>query len=76
MKRRDELPKGWDEKRVKKALAHYERQTELEATAEDEVAWNDRSATFIEGPTRPSAPMCRDARGAGGSRPPPPASAP
>jgi len=46
------FPKGWDEDRVKKVLAHYERQTEGEAVAEDEAAWKNRSATFIEVPTK------------------------
>ncbi len=32
------LPKGWDEARVKRLLAHYEEQTETEAVAEDEAA--------------------------------------
>jgi hypothetical protein len=30
---------GWDEERVKKVLAHYENQTEEEAVAEDEAAY-------------------------------------
>jgi hypothetical protein len=46
------FPKGWNEDRVKKVLAHYEDQTEEEAVAEDEAAWEDRSATFIEVPTK------------------------
>lgn len=33
---RDEFPAGWDEERVQRALAHYERQSEDEAIAEDE----------------------------------------
>jgi len=32
------FPSGWDEERVRKVLAHYEEQTEDEATAEDEAA--------------------------------------
>ncbi len=32
------FPPGWDEERVRKVLAHYEEQTEEEATAEDEAA--------------------------------------
>ena len=43
-------PKGWDENRVKRVLDHYENQTEEEAVAEDEAAWEDASQTFIEGP--------------------------
>ena len=52
MKKKSEFPTGWDEKRIKKVLAHYESQTEEEAAAEDELAWKDRSATFIEVPTK------------------------
>jgi len=44
------FPKGWDEERVKRALAHYESQSEDEAMAEDEAAWEDLSQTFIEIP--------------------------
>ena len=44
------FPKGWDEDRVKRDLDHYEYQTEDEALAEDEAAWEDTSHTFIEVP--------------------------
>ncbi len=44
------FPKGWDEERVKRVLDHYESQTEEEAVAEDEAAWEDASQTFIEVP--------------------------
>jgi len=44
------FPKGWDEDRVKRVLDHYEYQTEAEAVAEDEAAWEDTSHTFIEVP--------------------------
>ncbi len=36
--KRDEVPPGWDEERGRKVLAHYEEQTEEEATTEDEAA--------------------------------------
>jgi len=45
------LPQGWDAERVKRVLAHYENQTEEQATAEDDEAWQDRKATFVEVPT-------------------------
>ena len=51
MKKQNRFPRGWDENRVQSVLAHYEDQTEDEATAEDEAAWDDRSSTFIEVPT-------------------------
>jgi hypothetical protein len=40
-----EFPPGWDEERVRKVLEHYEEQTEVEATAEDEAAFEDRRDT-------------------------------
>jgi len=49
--KKSRFPDGWDEERVNKVLAHYEGQTDEEATAEDEAAWEDRSETFIEVPT-------------------------
>ena len=44
------FPDGWDEDRVRKVLDHYESQTEHEAIAEDEAAWEDSSQTFVEIP--------------------------
>lgn len=44
------FPPGWDEERVRKVLAHYERQTEEEATAEDEAAFEDPNQTVMEVP--------------------------
>jgi len=44
-------PPGWDEKRVKAVLAHYESQTEEEAVAEDEATLEDVSQTVMEIPT-------------------------
>jgi hypothetical protein len=35
---RNKFPKGWNEDRVKRVLAHYEKQTDAEAVAEDEAA--------------------------------------
>lgn len=36
---------------MKRVLAHYEEQTEEEAVAEDEVAFEDRGQTVMEVPT-------------------------
>jgi hypothetical protein len=44
------FPKGWNEERVQRVLDHYENQTEEEAVAEDEAAWEDASQTFVEVP--------------------------
>jgi hypothetical protein len=37
--KQNRFPKGWNETRVRKLLAHYEVQTEEEAVAEDEAAF-------------------------------------
>jgi hypothetical protein len=44
------FPPGWDEDRVRKVLRHYEGQTEEQATAEDEAAFEDQAQTFMEVP--------------------------
>jgi hypothetical protein len=33
----NKFPEGWDESRVERVLAHYEKQTDEEALAEDEA---------------------------------------
>ncbi len=48
--KKTEFPKGWDEKRTRRVLAHYEKQTEEEAVAEDEAAYEDRTQATIEIP--------------------------
>ena len=48
--RQHKFPPGWDEERVRKVLAHYEEQTEDEAVAEDEVAFEDSTQTVMEVP--------------------------
>ncbi|MDZ7830213.1 MAG: hypothetical protein U5L07_00520 [Desulfobacterales bacterium] len=50
MKKQSNFPKGWDEQRVKRVLDHYEMQSEDEALAEDEAAYEDPDQTFIEVP--------------------------
>ncbi len=45
-----EFPPGWDEARVRRVLAHYERQNEEEAVAEDEAAYESSTQTFVEIP--------------------------
>jgi len=44
------FPKGWNEDRVKRILAHYESRSEEEAIAENKAAWDDPSQTFMEIP--------------------------
>lgn len=35
---KSEFPKGWDESKVRRVLAHYEGQSEKDAVEEDEAA--------------------------------------
>jgi len=48
--RQKNYPIGWDEERVRRVLAHYEEQSEEEAVAEDEAAFEDRTQTVMEIP--------------------------
>ena len=41
MKNETNFPPGWDAARVRRVLEHYERQTDAEAAAEDEAAFED-----------------------------------
>jgi hypothetical protein len=50
MTRQSKFPTGWDEKRMKRVLEHYESQSEDEAIAEDEAAYEDTNQTFMEIP--------------------------
>ena len=50
MSKQSRYPKGWDEERVKRVLEHYEMQSEEEAIAEDEAAYEDKDQTFMEIP--------------------------
>ena len=45
--KQSKFPKGWDKEPLKRVLAHYESQSEEEAVAEDEAAWEDSSQTFM-----------------------------
>jgi hypothetical protein len=48
--RQHTFPPGWDEERILKVLAHYEKQTEDEAVAEDEAAIEESTQTVMEVP--------------------------
>ena len=48
--KQSKFPPGWDEKRVNEVLAHYESQTEEEAVAEDEAAFEAAGQTVMEIP--------------------------
>jgi len=49
--KQSKFPPGWNEERVKKVLAHYESQSEEEAVAEDEAAYEAPGQTVMEVPT-------------------------
>ncbi len=48
--KQSKFPRGWDEERVRRVLAHYEQQNEEEAVAEDEASFNDTTQTVMEVP--------------------------
>jgi hypothetical protein len=48
--KQSKFPPGWDEERVRDVLEHYERQTDDEAAAEDEAAFESETETFIQVP--------------------------
>lgn len=48
--KQSKFPPGWDETRVRDVLEHYERQTDEEAVAEDEAAFESETETFIQVP--------------------------
>jgi hypothetical protein len=47
MRRRTQFPKGWDAARVQRVLKHYDAQTEDEAVAEDEAAFEPPTHTAV-----------------------------
>jgi hypothetical protein len=50
MTRNRSYPPGWDEERVRRVLEHYEQQTDSEAVAEDEAAFESLTNTAMEVP--------------------------
>jgi len=48
---KQKFPPGWDEKRVKEVIAHYESQTEDEEFAEIEAAHEADNVTLMAIPT-------------------------
>jgi hypothetical protein len=50
MKKQSRFPKGWDEARVQRVLEHYEAQTDEEAVAEDEAAFEATTHTAMKVP--------------------------
>lgn len=45
-----EFPEGWSAERVRKLLEHYEAQSEEQAVAEDEAAFESVTHTVMEVP--------------------------
>ncbi|PYV09331.1 MAG: hypothetical protein DMG07_23480 [Acidobacteria bacterium] len=46
----NKFPPGWDEDRVRRVLDHYETQSDEEALAEDEAAFESTTHTVMEVP--------------------------
>ena len=59
--KQNRFPPGWTDKRIKETLVHYESQTEEEAAAEDEAAFEVADQTAMETPAE-TAPACRKQR--------------
>ncbi|HEY7318458.1 MAG TPA: hypothetical protein VIE89_12855 [Candidatus Binatia bacterium] len=57
--KQSKFPPGWDEKKVQRVLKHYEQQTEEEAVAEDEAAYEDSTQAIMEVP-RELVPSIRE----------------
>lgn len=49
--KQSKFPPGWDSERVKRVISHYESQSEEEAVAEDEAAFEALGQTVMEVPT-------------------------
>ena len=48
--RQSKYPAGWDEERVRRIVEHYDAQTDEEAVAEDEAAYETTTHTAMEVP--------------------------
>ncbi|MDP8237562.1 MAG: hypothetical protein P9X24_00600 [Candidatus Hatepunaea meridiana] len=48
--KQNKFPPGWDEDRVRRVLSHYENQTEEEAVAEDEAAYEHDGFCMLDIP--------------------------
>lgn len=46
-----DYPAGWDEERVRRVLAHYESQSDEDAAAEDDAAFEHAGQTTMEVPS-------------------------
>src|SRR6266508_3705015 len=57
--RQAKYPPGWDEERVRRVLAHYEAQSDEEAVAEDEAAYETTTHTAMNVPVE-LVPLVRE----------------
>ena len=48
--KKNKFPPGWNDNRVRKVIEHYENQSENEAIAEDEAAYENSSFTVMDIP--------------------------
>ena len=48
--KQSKYPVGWNEERVRRVLQHYEAQSDEEAVAEDEAAYEATTHTMMEVP--------------------------
>ena len=56
--KRNRYPVGWNARRVRRVLERYERQTDEDATAEDEAAWCREGETLMSVPSELVADVC------------------
>jgi hypothetical protein len=52
MSKKNKLPKGWTERRVRRVLKHYEGQSQEQAVAEDQAAYRDRKQSLMAIPVK------------------------
>ena len=52
MKKLNTFPRGWNEKKVRRVITHYESQTPEEEVAEDEAAFRDPSQVVVSIPKK------------------------
>jgi len=53
------FPAGWDKERVRRVLEHYQTQTDEQAVAEDEAAYEATTSTTMEVPIE-MVPLVRE----------------
>jgi hypothetical protein len=49
--KKQKLPRGWTEERIRKLADYYDNQTEDEQAAEIEAAWTAENVTMVAVPT-------------------------